>query len=502
LPPSLSASALSEVPGEAWIAQGPSPTLGGQTENVVPGNEVAGAIQTVAAHPTDPNTVYVGAINGGIWRTRNATDVRPHWTPLTDHLPSLSIGALEFDPANADRLLAGTGRFSSLAFFGDVLNGLLLTSDGGDSWTEITHPLLLGENISGVAVRGDLLLAASNGTFGLGGLFRSTDGGSSWTQVSGSNGLPNQDVFDLVGDPTYPFRFYVSVRATGIFRSDDGGATWVNVSLASPALTGVITLTGNNNTEMSTAGDGRLYVAVLVNGRPAYIGFTDYLGASWMAMDLPQTLESNGEVEGLNPGGQGYIHFSIRADPVLSHIVYIAGDREDSPFPNFIGARNFSGRLFRGNTTVPSTGTVPSPQWEHLTHLNTVAAIRATASTAVHLTQTRERWSSMQRGTSWRWTTGESMCARIPGTTLGTGSRSTAICRQPSSTILPTTRSPGSSSAERRIPARPSKSRLALRPGAVSAPATEAVWRWTPEARRACRSGTRAVKTSEGSAGA
>jgi hypothetical protein len=342
---------------------------------VVPGNEVTGAIHTVAAHPTDPNTVYVGAINGGIWRTRNATDVRPHWTPLTDHLPSLSIGALDFDPANADRLLAGIGRFSSLAFFGDVLNGLLLTSDGGDSWTEITHPLLLGENISGVAVRGDLLLAASNGTFGIGGLFRSTDGGSSWTQVSGSNGLPNQDVFDLVGDPTDPFRFYVSVRATGIFRSDDGGGTWVNVSLASPALTGVITLTGNNNTEMSTAGDGRLYVAVLVNGRPAYIGFTDDLGASWMAMDLPQTLESNGEVEGLNPGGQGYIHFSIRADPVLSHIVYMAGDRQDLPFPNFIGARNFSGRLFRGNTTVPSTGTVPSPQWEHLTHLNTVAAI-------------------------------------------------------------------------------------------------------------------------------
>ena len=77
LSPSLSASALSEVPGEAWIAQGPSPTVDGQTENVVPGNEVTGAIHTVAAHPTDPNTVYVGAINGGIWRTRNATDVRP-----------------------------------------------------------------------------------------------------------------------------------------------------------------------------------------------------------------------------------------------------------------------------------------------------------------------------------------------------------------------------------------------------------------------------------------
>src|SRR5262245_56462610 len=273
-PAAKSSAIAADAVGPAWIAQGPSPTLGGQVENIFP-DEVAGAIQTVAAHPTDPNTLYIGAINGGIWRTHNALDVRPHWTPLTDQLPSLSIGALEFDPADPNRLLAGIGRFSSLARFGDILNGLLLTSDGGESWTEITHPLLLGENISGVAVRGDLLLAASNGTFGVGGFFRSSDGGLNWTRVSGTNGLPNEDVYDLVGDPTNPFRFYASVRATGIFRSDDGGATWANVSLSSPALTAIITLPANTNTEMSTAGDGRLYIAVVISGRPAFIGFTD-----------------------------------------------------------------------------------------------------------------------------------------------------------------------------------------------------------------------------------
>ena len=43
--------------------------------------------------------------------------------------------------------------------------------------------------------------------------------------------------------------------------------------------------------------------------------------------------------------------------------------------PNFIGARNFSGRLFRGDTTVAPTGAVPSPQWEHLTHSNSIVQI-------------------------------------------------------------------------------------------------------------------------------
>ena len=202
------------------------------------------------------------------------------------------------------------------------------------------------------------------------------------TRVSGTNGLPNGAIFDLVGDPIEPNRFYVSVIRLGLFRSNDGGATWVNVSSGDASLNGVITQTANNNTEMAVASNGRVYIAVLISGRPQYIGFTDNQGAAWTAMDLPQTPESNGDIEGLNPsggglgaGGQGIIHFSIVADPHQPNTVYAAGDRQDSPFPNFIGAIDFSGRLFRGDTTVSRTGQVPSPQWAHLTHRNNITPI-------------------------------------------------------------------------------------------------------------------------------
>jgi hypothetical protein len=145
----------------------------------------------VAAHPTDSNILYVGAVNGGVWKTTNATAVNPNWTPLTDNFPSLSIGALEFDPTDATRrtLVAGIGRFSSFGRSGGPLTGLLRSTDGGDNWTPISHPLLV-ENISGVAARGATLLVAANLTFvGInGGLFRSVDGGTSWVLVSGSNG--------------------------------------------------------------------------------------------------------------------------------------------------------------------------------------------------------------------------------------------------------------------------------------------------------------------------
>jgi len=92
-------------------------------------------------------------------------------------------------------------------------------------------------------------------------------------------------------------------------------------------------------------------------------------------MDLPRTPESNGETEGLHPGGQGSIHLSIAVDRNDPNIVYVAGDRQDDPFPNFIGANNFSGRLFRGDTRVAPTGAVPSPQWKHLTHSNSITQI-------------------------------------------------------------------------------------------------------------------------------
>jgi photosystem II stability/assembly factor-like uncharacterized protein len=305
---------------------------------------------------------------------------------LTDNFPSLSIGALEFDPTDPTHrtLVAGIGRFSSFGRSGGPLTGILRTTNGGDNWTQISHPLLANQNISGIAARGATLLASANTLFTnvTGGLFRSTDGGNTWALISGSNGLAAGSAFDLVGDPNNLNRFYVSVQRTGIFRSDDGGASWLNISLNDPALNGVITQAQNNNAEMAVASNGRLYVVVVVNGRAQYIGFSDNPNGSvtvWNAMDLPRTPPSN---EGLHPGGQGSVHLSIVVDRNDPNTVYVAGDRQDDSglpppnnFPNFIGARGFTGRLFRGDTTVAPTGAVPSPQWEHLTHSNSIQQI-------------------------------------------------------------------------------------------------------------------------------
>jgi hypothetical protein len=53
----------------------------------------------------------------------------------------------------------------------------------------------------------------------------------------------------------------------------------------------------------------------------------------------------------------------------------LLGDRQNYNFPNYIGATDYSGRLFRGNATVDATNGVPSPQWDHLTDSNDIHTI-------------------------------------------------------------------------------------------------------------------------------
>ena len=395
--------------GGRWRPIGPAPIHFGQVENVGHDDEVVGAIHTVLAHPTNANVLFIGAVNGGVWRTDNATSPVPTWRPLTDDFPSLSIGAMAMDLTDPNTILAGIGRYSSYSLFGGDRRGLFLTEDGGATWRHIDLPYggIVSKNVTGVAVAGDRLIA-SLGPWELA-VYRSLDGGATWMPGAG---LPNTGAFDLVVDPTDRNRLYVTMRERGVFLSQDGGASWRDVSSHDRAVKAAFTEIvkdpegdeegSNNNAEMAVAQDGRLYVAVLAAGQAQYIGFTDDQGGTWTAMDLPRTPECDGTVAGLNPrfkpGGQGAIHFSILADPTDPNIVYVGGDRQDLRLAddgsdcNFIGATDYSGRLFRGNTAVAPTDGVPSPQWEHLTHSNAIREIPGggTASASAPHADSRE----------------------------------------------------------------------------------------------------------------
>ncbi|MDB4988062.1 MAG: sodium/calcium exchanger 1 [Myxococcaceae bacterium] len=283
----MKVEALNGVTG-SWVARGPGPELnGGHTSTPGQSNPVIGAIRDIVAHPTDAKTMYVASVNGGIWRTNNATAAAPTWTPLTDGQASLSIGALRMDPTNTNQLLAGIGQFSSFSGAGGPSNGLLLSTNGGTSWTPISVAPLSGRRMTSVAISGNVLLAASSG-----GLFRSPDLGVTWTTISGAaaSKLPAGALFDLVNDPSTAGRYYAVIQRTGVFRSDDFGATWTNVT--NGGLTAAIQAAGNDNARVAVGNDGRAYVIVTRNRQSVYIGTSANQGGAWTAMDLVRVLNT------------------------------------------------------------------------------------------------------------------------------------------------------------------------------------------------------------------
>ncbi len=197
-----------------WTAEGPAPIQKGQAA-AAPNNSVIGAVKAIATHPSDPNTIYLGSVNGGIWKS---SDGGTTWTPQTDASNSLSIGALKFDPTDGTHatLIAGLGRFSNLASLGGPKSGLLLTNDG-TTWNPPAGggpgSVLDGANISGVAARGKILLASSDR-----GMYRSTDGGSTFALISngGASGLPAGNYFDIAEAPA------ANVIPDGVVMVSDG----------------------------------------------------------------------------------------------------------------------------------------------------------------------------------------------------------------------------------------------------------------------------------------
>ncbi|UCF07358.1 MAG: hypothetical protein JSW28_06805, partial [Thermoplasmata archaeon] len=126
------------LPVMTWVSQGPSPIIDGQVEHIPGNNPVVGAIHTVVAHPENPDIIWVGTVNGGIWKTTDATSPSPTWMPKTDFESSLSISALELDPNDPthNTLIAGIGRASAKAREGGPRTGLLRSTDGGVTWSD------------------------------------------------------------------------------------------------------------------------------------------------------------------------------------------------------------------------------------------------------------------------------------------------------------------------------------------------------------------------------
>lgn len=204
-----------------------------------------GSIGAVAVSEKDPNVVYAGGgevtVRGnvshgdGVWKSVDAGKTWVHMgLPESRHIPRLRI-----DPRDPNRVYAAVlGHLSGP----NEERGVYRSKDGGETWERVLHagpdagavdlildptnPRILYASLWRVRRTPWSLESGGEGS----GLWKSTDGGDTWQELSRKPGLP-QGTLGIIGitvSPSNPDNLYAIVEAEdgGVFRSKDGGETW------------------------------------------------------------------------------------------------------------------------------------------------------------------------------------------------------------------------------------------------------------------------------------
>jgi photosystem II stability/assembly factor-like uncharacterized protein len=339
------------VVGGTWSAQGPAPIYNSQGPEGITNKPSVGAINSLVAHPTNADILWIGSVNGGIWKTTNATSSSPSWTPLTDSFSTLAIRALERDwnDSTNNTLVAGAGSTSSFGITAGSVGGLLRTTDGGTTWTALNPTALAGKNITALAVRGSTIVASLvttpiNTNCLYVPIYRSTDTGATFSAVSG---LPaHGEAYDLASDPSNSSVLYAatldcSTDYGGVYKSSNSGATWTKVS-----TTGMDVFFPNNM-KIAVGPSGEVFAGIYSDTLHIYRSLDH--GSSWTQLDSLAATDGN---------------LSMAVDATNGNILYFG--EAGMHFPNSIGATEYSGYLWRVNA-----GASPGFQLTPLTHCQT-----------------------------------------------------------------------------------------------------------------------------------
>jgi len=223
---------------------------GGTTwRNVSDGYFGTSAVGAIAGAPSDPNVIYVGTgeatIRGNVSHgdgVYKSTDGGKTWRNMgladTRH-----IGKIRIHPQNPDIVyVAALGH----AWGPNTERGVYRSKDGGETWEQVlyrsehagSHDLSMDPHNPRVLYAAIWQTRRFPHTFSSGGpdsgLWKTTDGGDTWVELTHNPGLP-AGVLGKIGVTVSPANgerawAIIEAEAGGLFRTDDGGTTWEKVN--------------------------------------------------------------------------------------------------------------------------------------------------------------------------------------------------------------------------------------------------------------------------------
>jgi photosystem II stability/assembly factor-like uncharacterized protein len=205
----------------------------------------AGRTRALAGVPSQPATLYLGAVNGGVWKT---TDAGATWHSIWDDEPTGSIGAIAVslsDP-NVVYVASGEGLQRPDLSTGD---GIYKSTDAGKTWTHL-EALRDGQQIGELAIDphnpNRVFVAVEGHPFGPNeerGLYRTLDGGKTFKRVLYTSN--HTGASDVQIDPQNPNIVFAGMwqrqeapwengsfigAEGGLYRSTDGGDNWTKLT--------------------------------------------------------------------------------------------------------------------------------------------------------------------------------------------------------------------------------------------------------------------------------
>lgn len=281
-----------------------------------------GRTKAVDGIPSQPNTFYIGAVNGGVWKT---TDAGRTWLPLFDDQPTGSIGAIAIAPSDPNVIYVGSGEGMQRPDL-STGDGIYKSTDGGKTWAHLG--LRDGQQIPHIVVdpsnANRLFVAVLGHPYGPNterGIYRSLDGGRSFERVLFKD--ENTGGVDLAFDPTDANILYASLwesrqgpwengawtgPGSGLFKSTDGGTTWRQLTRGLPSFAEGL---GRIGMTVAPTDSRRLY-AVVDAGAQGGIFRSDDAGENWTRVNRDPRLVAR-------PNDAA----DVRVDPRNPDVVYV-----------------------------------------------------------------------------------------------------------------------------------------------------------------------------------
>ncbi|MFZ1322217.1 MAG: T9SS type A sorting domain-containing protein [Ignavibacteria bacterium] len=208
---------------------------------------IEGRITTIAIHPTNPQIVYAGTANGGLWKS---TDFCQSWISVFDGQNTSSIGAVAVDPVNPEIIYCGTGESNSLRSYYPG-TGVFKSTDGGNNWnfSGLDSSYCIGNISVNPQNTQEVYVAAGGWTRRKNqqrGIYKTLNGGQNWQRslfISDSVGA-----IDVSVDPSNPSKVFAAMwerqrredyikyggRFSGMYVTTNSGESWQQVQNGFP----------------------------------------------------------------------------------------------------------------------------------------------------------------------------------------------------------------------------------------------------------------------------